>query len=158
MQKYAKLTDGKIEFAPQNKGSITNYNLSQELMVADGYKPFVVVEEATAEKPLVKYRETDEQIEQYAEELSVEQKEQQIRLVRNQYLYDTDSYVSIPDFPITEEERQRYKEYRVYLRNYPETERWYEKNPLTYDEWKENLNATEQIKTMGDVYGTVQSN
>jgi hypothetical protein len=153
MQKYAKLTDGKIEFAPQNKGAISNYNLSVELMTADGYKPLVVVEEPTAEKPLVKYREMDKQIEQYAEGLPVEQKETEVRAVRKQYLYDTDKFM-LPDFPITEEERQQYKEYRKYLRDYTETEGWYESNPLTFEEWKEDLNATEQVKTMGDVYGT----
>lgn len=82
MQKYAKLTEGKIEFAPQNKGSISNYNLSVELMTADGYKPLVIVEETSAEKPLVKYRETDKQIEQYAEALTVREKKEQIRQQR----------------------------------------------------------------------------
>lgn len=82
MQKYAKLTDDKIEFAPQNKGSISNYNLSIELMTADGYKPLVVIEESTEDKPLIRYRETEEQIEQYAEALSVREKNEQIRQQR----------------------------------------------------------------------------
>lgn len=88
---------------------------------------------------------------------AIEQKQAEVRAVRNQYLTDTDKYM-IPDFPITEEEEAQYIQYREYLRNYPETENWYEQNPLTFEEWKEDLNATEQIKTMGDVYGTVQSN
>lgn len=83
-----------------------------------------------------------------------EQKAAEVRAVRNQYLADTDKYM-IPDFPITEEEEAQYIQYREYLRNYPETENWWESNPLTFEEWKEDLNATEQIKTMGDVYGTV---
>lgn len=82
MQTYAKLTDGKIEFAPKNKGAISNYNLSSKLMIADGYKPLVIVEEPTAEKPLIKYRETDKQIEQYAEALTVREKNEQIRQQR----------------------------------------------------------------------------
>lgn len=81
----------------------------------------------------------------FAPEKPVEQKQAEVRAVRNQYLYDTDSYVSIPDFPITEEERQRYKEYRVYLRNYPETENWYESNPLTFEEWKGRSKSSEAI-------------
>lgn len=93
----------------------------------------------------------------YAPEKPVEQKEAEVRAVRKQYLYDTDIFM-LPDFPITEEEEAQYIQYREYLRNYPETENWYEQNPLTFEEWKEDLNATEQIKTMGDVYGTVQSN
>ena len=80
---YAKLiNENKIEKAPRNKGSISNYNLSVELMTADGYKPVVVIEEPTAEKPIVKYRETDKQIEQYAEGLSVPEKNEQIRQAR----------------------------------------------------------------------------
>ena len=79
---YAKLTDGKIEFAPQNKGAISNYNLSSKLMIADGYKPLVVIEEATEDKPIIRYREMDEQIEQYAEGLSVQEKNEQIRQQR----------------------------------------------------------------------------
>ena len=42
--KYAKLTEGILEFAPQNKGAIINYNTNAELMKADGYKLFVEVE------------------------------------------------------------------------------------------------------------------
>ena len=39
--KYAKLIENNIEYAPKNKGSISNYNLDVELMIADGYKPVV---------------------------------------------------------------------------------------------------------------------
>ena len=137
---YAKLTDGKIEFAPKNKGRISNYNLSPELMTKDGYKPLVVIEEPTEDKPLVRYRETDEQIEQYAEEKPIEQKQTEVRSIRNQYLSETDKYM-IADFPITEEQREEYKEYRAYLRDYTEKENWYEQNPLTFDEWKEEKQA-----------------
>ena len=38
--RYAKLIDGRLEFAPKNKGSIINYDLNVEQMVADGYKLF----------------------------------------------------------------------------------------------------------------------
>lgn len=163
MQKYAKLTDGKTEFAPQNKGAISNYNLSVEFMTADGYKPLVVVEEVTAEKPLIKYRETDKQIEQYAEGLPVEQKETEVRARRDRMIDAFEWRISRNnderELGLTEtDNRELLLKYREYLRNYPETENWYESNPLTFEEWKEDLNATEQIKTMGDVYGTVQSN
>ena len=42
--KYVKLNDGILEYAPKNKGSILNYNLNVDLMLQDGYKPFVEVE------------------------------------------------------------------------------------------------------------------
>lgn len=79
---------------------------------------------------------------------AIEQKKADVRAVRNQYLTDTDKYM-IPDFPITEEERQQYKDYREYLRNYPETANWYEQNPLTFEEWKQ-VSELEQIVASGD--------
>lgn len=42
MTKYAKIKDGgTLELAPQNKGSMCNYNVNIELMLADGYKPLI---------------------------------------------------------------------------------------------------------------------
>ena len=167
MQKYAKLIEGRIEFAPQNKGSISNYNLSVDLMTADGYKPLVVIEETTQEKPIVKYRETDEQIEQYSEAapqpelqvLTVEEKSESVRQVRNKMLDFFEWRISRNSderelgLPETDN-RELLLKYRNYLRKYPETEGWYEDNPLMFEEWKETLNTTDQPKTMGDVYGT----
>ena len=157
---YAKLTDGKIEFAPKNKGRISNYNLSLELMTKDGYKPLVVIEQPTEDKPIVKYRETDEQIEQYAEKLPIDDKQLRVRTIRNQYLADTDKYM-IVDYPITEEQREEYKAYRQYLRDYTKTDSWYEKVPITFEEFeaiKEHASAkevTEQIVTDEVDNGTV---
>ena len=71
----------------------------------------------------------------YAPEKPTEQKEAEVRAVRNQYLKQTDIYLSVSDFPITDEERELYKQYRVYLRTYPECQDWYKANPKTYDEW-----------------------
>ena len=59
----------------------------------------------------------------------------QVRAVRNQYLEQTDKYM-IADYPITDEERELYRQYRVYLRTYPECRDWYKANPKTYEEWK----------------------
>ena len=65
---YAKMiNEGQIERAPKNKGSWVNFDKNIILMQADGYLPVVVIEEPTAEKPIVKYREVNGQIEQYAE-------------------------------------------------------------------------------------------
>lgn len=70
---------------------------------------------------------------------AIEQKQAEIRAVRNSYLVNTDKYM-ISDFPITDEERAKYRDYRQYLRDYPETEEdWYERNPLTFEEWKETI-------------------
>ena len=71
----------------------------------------------------------------YAPEKPTEQKETEVRAVRNQYLEQTDKFM-IADYPITDEERELYKQYRTYLRTYPECRDWYKANPKTYEEWK----------------------
>ena len=70
----------------------------------------------------------------YAPEKPTEQKEAEIRAVRNQYLEQTDKYM-ITDYPITDDERELYRQYRTYLRTYPECRDWYKANPKTYEEW-----------------------
>ena len=67
-------------------------------------------------------------------EPSDEEKKVQVRAVRNQYLEQTDKYM-ITDYPITDEERELYRQYREYLRTYPECRDWYKANPKTYEEW-----------------------
>ena len=69
-------------------------------------------------------------------EPSVAEKQTQVRAVRNQYLTDTDKYM-IEDFPIMDEEREEYKAYRTYLRDFTEMEEWWTEMPLTFDEWKQ---------------------
>lgn len=67
---------------------------------------------------------------------AIEQKKSDVRAVRNRYLEQTDKFM-LTDYPITDEERELYKQYREYLRDYPETEEdWYEQNPLTFEEWE----------------------
>lgn len=58
----------------------------------------------------------------------------QVRAVRNRYLEQTDK-VMLVDYPITDEEHELYKQYRTYLRTYPECRDWYKANPKTYEEW-----------------------
>ena len=42
MTQYAKLiSETQVEFPPKNKGSIINYNLDYEQLIADGYKEFI---------------------------------------------------------------------------------------------------------------------
>ena len=71
----------------------------------------------------------------YAPEKPTEQKETEVRAVRNQYLEQTDKYM-IADYPITDEERELYRQYRTYLRDYTLSEKWWESNPLKFEEWK----------------------
>ncbi len=71
----------------------------------------------------------------FAPKKPVEEKEAEVRSVRNQYLKQTDEFM-IVDYPITDDERELYKQYREYLRTYPECRDWYKANPKTYYEWK----------------------
>lgn len=59
----------------------------------------------------------------------------QVRAVRNQYLGQTDK-VMLVDYPITDDERELYKQYRVYLRDYTLSENWWEHSPMTFEEWR----------------------
>ena len=65
---------------------------------------------------------------------AIEQKKADVRAVRNQYLEQTDKYM-ITDYPITDDERELYKQYRTYLRDYTLSEKWWESNPLKFEEW-----------------------
>ena len=67
---------------------------------------------------------------------AIEQRKKEVRSVRNQYLEQTDKYLSVSDFPITDDERELYKQYRTYLRDYTLSENWWEHSPMTFEEWK----------------------
>ena len=67
-------------------------------------------------------------------EPSDEEKKARVRQVRNQYLKQTDEFM-IVDYPITDEERELYKQYREYLRDYTLTENWWKVVPLKFEEW-----------------------
>ena len=84
----------------------------------------------------------------YAPEKPVEEKEAEVRAVRNQYLEQTDKYM-IADYPITDEERELYKQYRTYLRDYTLSENWWESIPFKFKEWKQESDL-EQIVACGD--------
>ena len=72
---------------------------------------------------------SDEAIEQYKE---------QVRAVRNQYLEQTDKFM-IMDYPITDDERELYKQYRTYLRDYTLPENWWESEPQKFEEWVSSI-------------------
>lgn len=69
-------------------------------------------------------------------EPTVEELQQRVRFVRNSLLAETDC-TQLADYPITDSEREQYKAYRSYLRNYTQTEEWYLNSPLTFEEWQE---------------------
>ena len=77
---------------------------------------------------------------------AIEQKKAKVRAVRNQYLEQTDKFM-ISDYPISDEERELYKQYRTYLRTYPECQDWYKANPKTYDEWYDSYLEADKLQT-----------
>ena len=74
----------------------------------------------------------------YAPEKPTEQKEADVRSVRNQYLEQTDKYM-ITDYPINDDERELYRQYRGYLRDYTLTENWWESETQKFEEWASSI-------------------
>lgn len=101
----------------------------------------------TGEFPLMNYdsleEDTEHQLSDYihcdgqfvltVSDEAIEQRKEQVRAVRNQYLEQTDKYM-ITDYPITDDERELYRQYRTYLRDYTLTENWWESEPLKFYE------------------------
>ena len=92
------------------------------------------IEEDT-EHQVADYIHCDGQFVLTSSDEAIEQRKEQVRAIRNQYLEQTDKYM-ITDYPISDDERELYKQYREYLRTYPECQDWYKANPKTFDEWK----------------------
>ena len=65
---------------------------------------------------------------------AIEQRKEQVRQVRNQYLEQTDKFL-LSDYPITSTQKTKYKQYRAYLRDYTLTEDWFEHEPMSFAEW-----------------------
>ena len=76
-------------------------------------------------------------------EPTVDELKANVRAVRNRYLEQTDKYLSISDFPITEEERESYKQYRTYLRDYTLEDEWWLANPKTFEEWSVKMDSVQ---------------
>ena len=99
------------------------------------------VEEDT-EHQLSDYIHCDGQFVLTVSDEAIEQRKEQVRAVRNQYLEQTDKYM-ITDYPITDEERELYRQYREYLRDYTLSENWWEHSPKDFSTWKEMLTEEE---------------
>lgn len=59
---------------------------------------------------------------------------QEVRGVRDSYLLSTD-FTQLVDAPLSDEEKETYRKYRQYLRDYTNQENWWEENPKTFNEW-----------------------
>ena len=70
------------------------------------------------------------------QQIENEQKAALLREQRDRLLYETDKYM-LPDYPITEEEREEYRLYRQYLRDFPKTEGFPQTQILTFEKYIE---------------------
>ncbi len=95
------------------------------------------VEEDT-EHQLSDYIHCDGQFVLTSSDEAIEQYKEQVRSVRNQYLKQTDEFM-IVDYPITDDERELYKQYREYLRDYILLENWWESEPQKFEEWVSSI-------------------
>ena len=95
------------------------------------------VEEDT-EHQIADYIHCDGQFVLIVSDEAIEQKKVEVRAVRNQYLEQTDKFM-ITDYPITDEERELYKKYREYLRDYTLPENWWESEPQKFEEWVSSI-------------------
>ena len=95
------------------------------------------VEEDT-EHQVADYIHCDGQFVLTVSDEAIEQRKEQVRAVRNQYLEQTDKFM-IADYPITDEERELYKQYREYLRDYTLTDNWWESEPQKFEEWVSSI-------------------
>ena len=82
---------------------------------------------------------------------AIEQRKADVRSVRNSYLekYVDPKQLVLVWNSLTADEQKEYTDYRQYLLDYPETEGWYEQNPMTFEEWKQKPDL-EQIIASGD--------
>ena len=125
MKKFAKITNEETKQVSVGTGTNTAFYQSigmSEMEVEQAYDGSWYVNGFAPEKP-------------------VEELQAQVRSIRNQYLEQTDKYM-IVDYPISDDERELYRQYRTYLRTYPECRDWYKANPKTYEEFivVENIN------------------
>lgn len=72
--------------------------------------------------------------EQTVPEKTTEELAQEKRAERDNLLAQTDKYM-LPDFPITDEEREQYKAYRQYLRDLPEQAEFPNVDVLSFGDW-----------------------
>lgn len=128
MKYYAFIDSGRLNGAGQCRQltpGVQNIEISEE--VFDNLKNYKWNGEAVVEKT--------------PEEKAVVVSDE-LREIRRIYLGETDLYVSAIDYPISEEVKQNYLDYRKYLRDVPLTEGYpydSEGNPVhikTFEEWK----------------------
>lgn len=70
-------------------------------------------------------------------DFEVKRRSAEVRAERDELLLVTDRYM-LADFPVAEDEREKYRQYRQYLRDIPAEEGFPDISVLTFVEWKES--------------------
>lgn len=70
---------------------------------------------------------------------TIEELSAQKRAERNAILDSTDKFVSVPDYPITDEKREQYKVYRQYLRDLPASWGFPNVEIMTFEKYVESI-------------------
>ena len=68
-------------------------------------------------------------------DFEVKRRSAEVRAKRDELLCQTDKYM-LADFPVAEDERELYRQYRHYLRDIPEAEGFPDVSILTFEDWK----------------------
>lgn len=90
----------------------------------------------TTFKELIDRRDLPKRYFQIGEEpvQTEEELKEKVRFVRNSYLSYYD-FTQLDDAPFTKDEKEKYREYRQYLRDYTNGDNWWLKNPDDWDTW-----------------------
>lgn len=122
MKKYAKIENEETKQCSVGLGTNSNFYKSIGMVEMD-------VEQAY---------NGDWYVTGYCPEKPQEEKEEEVRSIRNQYLEKyVDPYQMVIRWnTLTEENQNNIINYRQYLLDYTiSSDKWFEQNPLTYDEW-----------------------
>lgn len=118
MQKYAKIINEETKECSVGLGTNDSYYQSIKMTLMD-------VEQAyNGQWYLVGYVPQE----------PIEDKQKEVKVIRNNYLSKYD-FTQLDDAPFTEQEKEKYAQYRQYLRDYTKQPNWWEKNPKTFEEW-----------------------
>lgn len=148
---YAKIVNGQISYAPyevsKNGMSIVGYNFdgNAEMMIADGYKPVELIKDKSSYVDCegtftFEFEEREDKIVEEAvfHEYTVEEKAERLRQRRDNGLTVTDKYM-IADYPISDSMREKYRQYRQYLRDLPDDANFPNVSLKSFEEWENDI-------------------
>lgn len=121
MLKYAKIIDNETKEVQIGVGCPDEYyiEIGMSLMdVEQSYNSLWYIKGYAPQKP----------------EPTIEEQQFNVKRVRNNYLFNTD-YTQLGDAPYTQEEKNKYAQYRQYLRDYTKQPNWWLEYPKTFEEW-----------------------